>query len=94
MSLESTDGLVEMLSTVGDGHGDLAHALSFVSLNVEQGMRMYTTLRMVRLTTQKTHPSVTAEVLQLSTNTCGGFQSICSALLAPTGFSTLETAMS
>lgn len=38
-----------MLSTVGDGHTDvLAHALSFVSLNVEQGMRMYTTVRRVR----------------------------------------------
>eukprot|EP00752_Nemacystus_decipiens_P013634 g12087.t1 len=45
-SLESTDSLLAMLSSIGDGHADVVtHALGFVSLNVQQGLRMYTTLR-------------------------------------------------
>lgn len=43
-----------MLSVVGDGHADvMAHALNFVSLTVEQGMRMYTAVRAVRIITHE-----------------------------------------
>ncbi|CAM9361361.1 unnamed protein product, partial [Ectocarpus sp. 12 AP-2014] len=44
-SLESTDGLLAMLSGIGDGLADvMTHALNFVSLNMHQGMRMYRTV--------------------------------------------------
>ncbi|CAN0284943.1 unnamed protein product [Ectocarpus sp. 6 AP-2014] len=44
-SLESTDGLLAMLSGIGDGLADvMTHALNFVSLSIHQGMRMYRTV--------------------------------------------------
>ncbi|CAM9396635.1 unnamed protein product [Pylaiella littoralis] len=44
-SAESTGGLLAMLSDIGDGLADvMTHALNFVSLNVEQGMKMYSTV--------------------------------------------------
>ena len=44
-SSESTDGMLAMLSGIGDGLAEvMAHALDFVSLDVEQGVKTYMTI--------------------------------------------------
>ena len=44
-SSESTDGMLAMLSDIGDGLAEvMAHALDFISLDVEQGLKTYTTI--------------------------------------------------
>lgn len=43
--MQSTDSLLTMLSSIGDGLADvMTHALDFISLDVEQGLRMYATV--------------------------------------------------
>lgn len=50
-SSESTDGMLAMLSGIGDGLAEvMAHALDFVSLDVEQGVKTYTTIVKVSVT--------------------------------------------
>lgn len=44
-SSESTDGMLAMLSGIGDGLAEvMAHALDFISLDIEQGLKTYTTI--------------------------------------------------
>ncbi|CAM9877744.1 unnamed protein product [Scytosiphon promiscuus] len=45
-SPQSTDGLLAMLSGIGDGLADvMGHALNFLSLNLDQGMKIYDSVR-------------------------------------------------